>query len=1390
LRFKRASVLVIVVSLLLPVIPAAAAGPSETPLEIVSSVPTLPEGQSSVPSAIATGPFGFITNAGQFPDEDVSLYMGFAGGGIAFESSGVLLNLADAGPSPRAGPLPEPFEGGYGSLSKYPKLLDGPVRGVTVGLSFAGSNDVRPVGRDPVPGTYNYIIGDDPSLWRTGVRAYSEVVYQDLYEGIDLVYRMTGQGVKYEFVVAPGADPGTISVQVDGHESLFVRGGDLVIGTVVDEIRDQGLDVFYSDGAHERLGANFEVRGHDTYGFSVEDVDPRREFVIDPLVFATYLGTSGWDTASAVTVDDEGYPYVTGDTDTDTFPTTTGAYQEVHSNLYDVFVSKMDPDGSSMVWSTFIGGTDMEASSDIQLDDVGNVYVTGTTLSGNYPKTANAYQDQMIGNGDCFVSKLNPTGSRLLASSLIGGFWADWPMAMAVDAAGNMYIAGATRSDAYPTTMGAADVQYNGSDAFITKFNPTATDLVYSTFLGGSYQEEATGIVLDDNNAAYVVGRTGSVDFPVTNEAYQTVNKGGLYSYEAFVTKVDPDGTSFPVSTYLGGKLSEYAFSVGLDDDGDVHVMGTTASDDFPTTPGVWQSTKGSISSDDDFFVTQLDKDLTDPITSTYIGGGDTDDFKEGIVEGNGNITLCGSTMSFDYPVTDGAAQTQKGADEDVVVTKLSSNYTELDYSTFLGDISNEGAEGVATYGSLYTYVVGVTYSDEFPVTPGALQTKFGGNRDGFVAKLTMDHDPPVAVAGPDVTIDQHETVHFNGSDSWDDAGVANWTWSFTYESAKVELYGPLASWTFDNVGSYQVTLTVRDESRHQGTDTLNVTVRDITVPIAEAGESRTIRQGDSILFNGSGSWDNVGVVNWTWTFVYYGEDIVLYGEYVDHTFIRAGVFNISLTVRDAVGLNASDHVIIDVVDLTDPIANAGEDIFVDQHVPVMFNGSLSSDTTGLVNWTWSFVHMGVPIEIYGETAWFTFDVVGAHEVVLRVEDTAGNHALDTVTVTVRDSTAPAVDAGPDQEVDEDTVVHLDGTGSTDNVGITGYEWSFYHEGEDLTLSGPSPVFTFETPGVYVVNLTAVDAEANSGWGEVTITVRDQTPPIANAGDDVERDQGLLVQLDGGGSSDNLAIVSWVWTFEYDGAEERHEGSTMDFTFVIAGIYTVTLTVTDGAGHSDTDTATVTILDITDPVAITQEIGPVEYGDTAVLDGSASTDETGISAYTWTITRGDVVITLRGSVIDHVFNDTGDHDILLTVSDPSGNEGSVSYVLLVIDSVSPVIEMKGSLSLERGDTSDLDASGSTDNVGVVSWTWDIFGPDGERIASRTGSVLQYKFDGAGDHEVVLSIEDGDGNTATETYTVAVEGSPLWPYILVAILVAAVVVGLVYMRRRGDRPDTA
>ena len=308
------------------------------------------------------------------------------------------------------------------------------------------------------------------------------------------------------------------------------------------------------------------------------------------LLYSTYLGGTGTDEANGIAVDGAGNAYVTGRTNSANFPTTPGAYQTAIAGSNDAFITKMNAAGSGLLYSTYLGVTGDNQASSIAVDDTGNSYVTGYTTSANFPTSPGAFQTTLAGFQDAFVTKLNAAGSGLVYSTYLGGSGnSDRANEIALDTAGNAYIAGYTDSANFPTTPGAFQTTLAGSyDAFIVKMNAAGSGLVYSTYLGGSGSDFCTGIAVDGAGNSYVTGSTYSTTFPVTPGAYQTTLSG---SPDAFMAKLNAAGSGLLYSTYLGGSGTDQALGIATDGAGDAYVAGYTNSINFPATPGAYQTT-------------------------------------------------------------------------------------------------------------------------------------------------------------------------------------------------------------------------------------------------------------------------------------------------------------------------------------------------------------------------------------------------------------------------------------------------------------------------------------------------------------------------------------------------------------------------------------------------------------------------------------------------------------------------------------------------------------------------------------------------------------------------------------------------------------------------------
>jgi hypothetical protein len=410
-----------------------------------------------------------------------------------------------------------------------------------------------------------------------------------------------------------------------------------------------------------------------------------------------------------------------------------------------------------LLYGTFIGGSDDEDGEGIAVDGGGNAYVTGWTLSSDFPTTPGAFDPTCGTDGNCnydgtykyadaFVVKLNPNGSSLVYGTFIGGSDGDNGYGIAVDGGGNAYVTGGTESSDFPTTPGAFDTSLDGGDAFVVKLNPNGSSLFYGTFIGGSDDEDGEGIAVDGGGNAYVTGLTESSDFPTTPGAFDTSYNGGYRWGDAFVIKLNPAGSSLSYGTFIGGSYDDFGWGIAVDGGGNAYVTGSTISSDFPTTPGAFDTSLDGYWGD--AFVIKLDPNGSSLFYGTFIGGSYSDVGYGIAVDGGGNAYVTGSTISSDFPTTTGAFDTSYNGDCDAFVVKLNPNGSSLSYGTFIGGSHGDYGRGIAVDGGGNAYVTGRTYSSDFPTTTGAFDTSFRGYRDAFVVKLRVMPTPcPLAPA-------------------------------------------------------------------------------------------------------------------------------------------------------------------------------------------------------------------------------------------------------------------------------------------------------------------------------------------------------------------------------------------------------------------------------------------------------------------------------------------------------------------------------------------------------------------------------------------------------------------------------------------------------------------
>ncbi|MBI2569066.1 MAG: SBBP repeat-containing protein [Candidatus Schekmanbacteria bacterium] len=621
--------------------------------------------------------------------------------------------------------------------------------GAVLRMKIVGANPhARIRGLGELRGTASYFLGNDTAKWHTRVALYDRVRLEAVYPGIDLVYHGNQSSLEYDFVVAAGADPTAIRLDFDGSNRVDISAlGELLI-RVPGGLVEQHAPVIYQEisGERRRVDGRFVLvaeRGSEhpdsaaIVTFEIGAYDPLRPLIIDPVLsYSTYLGGSGGDVGYGIASDSLGNAYVTGETASTDFPTTSPS-QSTKGGGVDVFVTKIDVAGA-LVYSTYLGGSDDDYGHSIAVDASGNAYVAGATHSGDFP-IANPYQRTLKGStdgADAFVAKLDAAGSALTYSTFLGGSSYDSTSGIVVGGSGTAYVTGSTFSTDFPVVSPTQGNNSGGEDAFLARLSPEGSALWYSSYLGGSDDDWGNAIGVDGSGGVYVVGITLSTDFPAVSP-YQATLGGAL---DAFVTKLILNGPTVAYSTYLGGSDYDWGDDIAVDRDGNAYVTGRTSSENFPME-NPFQGTRTGLRI---AFVTKLNAEGSALVYSTYLGGEMGSDGYAIAVDASGNAYVAGETSSWDFPTVGPIQATYGGGVSDAFLTKLDAMGSALLYSTYLGGSSAESARSIAIDRSGNVLVTGETESGNFP-TASPYQAQHGGGRDGFVAKIGL---VPVPTSG------------------------------------------------------------------------------------------------------------------------------------------------------------------------------------------------------------------------------------------------------------------------------------------------------------------------------------------------------------------------------------------------------------------------------------------------------------------------------------------------------------------------------------------------------------------------------------------------------------------------------------------------------------------
>ncbi|MDI6717121.1 MAG: SBBP repeat-containing protein, partial [Actinomycetota bacterium] len=677
------------------------------------------------------------------------------------------------------------------------------VEGWALKERLIGAKDIDPKGIDKAKTKINYLIGNKES-WKTGLAAYNHIELGEVYSGIDLNLRAHENNFEKVFVVQPGAEVKDIQVSIEGASSLAVNNkGELEVKTGLGDISfTKPIAYQEKDGIRHYVRVTYLV-DQSTYGFDIGNYDKTQPLIIDPMLASTTLGSGGYNYGRSIVKDSAGNIYVTGTADSRAnFPTTPGAYDIAHNGGYD----------------------------------------------------------------DAFISKLD-SNLNLVSSTFLGGSSYDRAYSLAVDSSGNICVVGQTYSSNFPTTSGVYDTSHNGNwDAFISVLDSSLSNLLYSTFLGGSNEDKARSVCRDGDGNIYVVGETKSSGFPTTSGAYDTSQNGTDYT-DIFVSKINSSLTSLLTSTFVGSSRDDYVNSVIIDPFGNVCFAGESYGS-YPITPGAFKSTSRGYS---DAIVSKLNPSLTSLLASTYIGGytvgiNDWDRAKLIVADSEGNYYIAGLTYSSDFPTTEGAYDRTFNGSPDAFVLEFNSDLSNLLCSTFIGGATTDDAYALIKSSSGDIFVGGSTQSSDFPTTEGAYDRTFNGASDIFISRLNANLSSLLA------------STYIGGSGN-DDA---------------MAMVG-------DNQGNIYVTGYTGSVFVYKMTGDLSKTNK----PVASFTYSPSNPEPlTSVNFDASASHDSDGqIVSYQWDF---GDNTTGNGVSPGHSYSATGIYHVVLTVTDNDGASSS----------------------------------------------------------------------------------------------------------------------------------------------------------------------------------------------------------------------------------------------------------------------------------------------------------------------------------------------------------------------------------------------------------------------------------------------------------------------------------------------------
>ena len=1081
----------------------------------------------------------------------------------------------------------------------------------TIKLNFTGSQKSHKLlGSKPMNSKTNFLLGDKMN-WKTDRDNYYEILYDELYQGIDLRYYVFNNELKYDYILEPHADISQIKMHYSGIQSLTVNNeGELIIQSRLTSIKDYLPESYqWIDGKKHYVNVRFQKLDDQTVGF-VADYDKHYALIIDPaLIYSTFVGGSGddYEYVGGIDRDASGNIYLTGWTFSNNFPTTTGALQTGFGGYYDCFIIKLDPTGSNLVYSTYIGGSGNDGGYSLKVEQsTGNLWVVGSSDFTSFPTTPGAFQPANGGTGltDAFVIKLNATGSNVIYGTFYGYGYSDYGHGIDIDPNGQVLITGESNGNSY-TTPGAFQPGYGGGpwDGWVVKFDSTLSTVIYATMFGGGAEDVPLTIKSAPNDEAIIAGWIVGGGMPVVAGSYDVTYNGGLR--DAFVARVSSDGSSFIYATYLGGPGNEMIWNaLSVDNAGNPTVAGFCGNG-YPVTAGAFQTTYGG--GVQDVFVTTLNASGTALIYSTYLGG-PGDDRAYGLFTSSSGIHYITGHCEDNYPITPCTLDSTYNGAIDAFISVLNSSLDQLLFSTYLGGSNSDKGYNITAWGNSI-YVAGETRSGDFPTIPGSYDNSYNGTIDLFLCRVDLDVNNITAL---------FNVVSGNCSNGpvqiTNNSAGANWySWDFGDGSTDT---AQVPSHTYSQPGTYTISLTAINSCGGVDTASHQVTIGSLVT--ADFNYNYDCDTGLTLINLSNGA------TSYSWDF---GDGNSASGFSPYHSY-SPGTYQVTLISSD--GGSCADT-ITQQVDIPTPALAS----FLDSVAGCQSSVQFLSQSQNAVQHLWYF---GDGSSDTTAAPWHSYQNPGTYTVTLVVNPLT---CPDTVSRSI------TIDAPPVSDFSFIDLCNNQIQFINNSSAGTTYAWSF---GDGNSSSSTSPIHQYSFSGTYDVELiTSTGVPGCSDTASISITPI--SSPSATFTAPANNCPGLVSFI-----NNSLNASNYLWNFG-DG--------TVDITtnpqhlYSTPGNYLVQLIANPGT-CPDTFDVTISIEPL--PVAV--------FSFTANCDLSVdfTSSSTGIASYSWSLGDGN---TSGSQMLNHQYASAGTYNVSLEVQNSFGcsqttqqqvtaNSGSVS----------------------------------------------------------------------------------------------------------------------------------